>query len=134
MYLTAHRVISPAKQEGINSFIHCHGSTGIDWYGDVSKLPENNPGHLLKKNIAIPPGGNRVRSFLDVLCSDAAGVNKIVATLIKFREELTQRHNPTLYSHSGITIRFGVEDGLMLQRENEFDQLYAVATTLLMER
>jgi hypothetical protein len=70
MYLTAQRVVSPSGTEGINAFAYGHGP--YSWRGAPPFTPEQNPGTLFEASVEpqVPPPGNSVRSYLDVLTPD----------------------------------------------------------------
>jgi hypothetical protein len=83
MYVTAHLVRSPGGDEGINGWIHEHGS--IPWptsLPDILKLVETNPGEPLRESLGLcPVGGNSVLAYLDVLAPDGTPRADIVAAL-----------------------------------------------------
>lgn len=132
MYATAHKVVRFDGSEGINSFLHLHG-TDFEWPEDSSTLPEDNPGQLGKKEITIPPGGNRVRSYLDLLAPDGLHRDTIIETLKAFEQDLGERRNPTVFHLGTVTVRYGVEDELITMRKDEFILLQGVVLRLLMK-
>ena len=77
MYTTAHRV-QRGESEGINRFLHLHGED-FCWPKDASSLPEAAPGEEKRAEVELLPGGNRVRSYLDVLapCAGVLGADRI---------------------------------------------------------
>ena len=132
MYLTAHRVRSATQAEGINSFRHWHGAE-FAWPDDASALPETEPGVLdpAAARIAIRPGGNRVRAYLDVLAPDDTPPAAIEQALADLERDLAQRVNPTVFTSGRTTIRLGVELALEPQRELHFQQLAGEIRRLL---
>jgi hypothetical protein len=69
MYLTAHHVRSPQGPEGINAFRYVHG--GYIWQGlPPPGIPDQDPGQLVAHVISLPPPGNTVLSYLDVVAPD----------------------------------------------------------------
>jgi hypothetical protein len=81
MYLTAQRVRSPTGVEGINAFRYVHGA--VVWQGlPPSGLPDEDPGTLVAQSIAVPPPGNRVRSYLDVVAPDGTPWDEILPALM----------------------------------------------------
>lgn len=69
MYLTAQHVRSIHGQEGINVFRYEHGP--YTWQGlPPLGIPDQNPGELVAQQISVPPPGNVVRSYLDVIAPD----------------------------------------------------------------
>jgi hypothetical protein len=132
MYLTAHLVRSGSGSEGINSFLHRHGRN-VAWPEDASAMPEQNPGSIVAKAISVPPGGNSVRAYLDVLGSDDLQNAEIAQALAALRQDLRERRNPTVFRHGRITVRFGTELGLGAMREQYLEMLEGAATKLLQE-
>ncbi|MSP61261.1 MAG: hypothetical protein EXR72_13130 [Myxococcales bacterium] len=111
MYVTAHRVGAPMGDEGVNSFLHLHGAQFV-WPDDPASLPERNPGALEERRTEVPPGGNRVIAYLDVLAPDGTGRAEIDAALADLGAALDGKANPTWCEHGKVTIRFGVEPGI----------------------
>lgn len=78
MHLTAQRVGHGALQ-GVNAFLYGHGR---DISGeDPVALLEGDPGTLLLRMVEVEPGGNPVRSYLDVVFPDQATRPQIEAIL-----------------------------------------------------
>lgn len=126
MYLTAHHVVNSYGEEGINVFRHLHGRD-YDWPQDASSLPERDPGKLDRDAsiISIKPGGNRVRTYIDVLTPDDTPREKITDNLNSVDMDLDERRNPTVFENYNVTIRFGVEIGLQQNRRALFQELIA---------
>lgn len=131
MYLTAHHVRSQRHGEGINAFRHWHG-LDFEWPDDASTLPERDPGKLDHgaKSVDIPPGGNGVRAYIDVLAPDGTAIEAIEAALDTLAGDLGQRRNPTVFRTGDVTIRFGVERALEATRPEVFERLRAVVRRL----
>ncbi len=121
MYATAHRV-SRNGQSGINAFLHLHGPE-FPWTRDAASLPEDNPGRLQGTWTALPPGGNLVHSYLDILAPDGTPRAALMEALEALRRDLSERRNPTIFISGPVTLRFGVQIGLESQREAEFESL-----------
>lgn len=127
MYATAHRVVSPGTgEEGINAFLHIHGRA-FAWPAEPWRLPETNPGAQVWEQIGVKPGGNRVRSYLDVLCPDDTTPAEVETALTGLWLELVadeagpggpQRPlpNPIVYARGRVVLRFGVELELLPNR------------------
>ncbi len=132
MYVTAHRVQAPSGERGVNAFLHLHGET-FPWPADPSSLPEVDPGRIARTSAAIPPGGNTVLSYLDVLARDGTAPEKIARALRAFETGLDQTPNPAVFTRSGITIRFGAVTGRARRPErlSELRALYAYVEWLL---
>jgi hypothetical protein len=121
MYITAHRVRNAAGLEGVNSFAHLHNDNS--WPVDASKMPEENPGVLATQRIEVPPGGNTIISYLDVLAPDGWPWEQVDQALTGLWLELNLREsvqspllsavpNPAVYKTGAVTLRFGVRPGL----------------------
>lgn len=123
MYSTAHRAISSEGLEAIHAFVHVHGN--IPWPNDVTDWPETHPGKLALNKTVLPVGGNRIRSYLDVLAPDTTPLQAIHEALTALSDDLNERRNPTVFSHGSITIRFGVEPIALGGRHTEFKLLCA---------
>lgn len=135
MYVTAHRVETPAKdREATHAFLHLHGDE--PWPDDVRSWPEDNPGELHSKKTVLPVGGNSVRAYLDVLAPDETGIDEIKQVLAEFRADLMERSNPTVLQRGRVTIRFGVELSLESEkdRSSTFDELAGAVVRLLKKR
>lgn len=132
MYVTAHLVRSRNGDEGINGFLHHHGAS-FAWPPDAADLPDTTPGKIVLGRVDLPPGGNQVRAYLDVLVPDGTPRAQIDQGIAAFVRDLHERRNPTVFTHGAVTIRFGVELGLERIREPQLDMLVAVALALLDE-
>ena len=133
MFLTAHRVVSPAThRSGINAFLYRHGeATPVDWTNpDPTIVSEAYPGVLVSDDVEIVPGGNLVRSYLDVVAHDPTPPSSISRALDRFRASALGS-NPALL-RGEVGIRFGTEMGLAEDaRPGEFDDLRAKMDRLL---
>lgn len=109
MYLTAQRVTSATSNaDGINAFYHVHRD---DWVGrDVN--PEDAPGYLVTRRLAVDPGGNRVRSYLDVLAPDTTSPSLIIADFQQFVTGPVPDRFPHEFAGKVATFRMAVERSL----------------------
>ena len=134
MYITAHRVQNAAGLEGVNAFVHRHGD--CSWPVDASRMPEENPGVLAMQRIELPPGGNAVVSYLDVLAPDGWPWEQVDQALTGLWLELNLREsvqspllgavpNPAVYKAGAVTLRFGVRLGLEAGRAACCEELSA---------
>ena len=73
MYLAALHVVVPSTGfEGFNAFHYMHPD-GAAWdLAPREGVPDQDPGVLVNTRIEIPPPGNRLRSYLDVVAPDNA--------------------------------------------------------------
>lgn len=137
MYATAHHVVSPAGKEAVHAFLHVHGED-FPWPADPWNLPERAPGKVHWENTTLPPGGNRLRSYLDVLAPDVVTARELDAALTALWAELAAEGlgpqgpqgpgsaplpNPVVFRHGRVVLRFGVELVLAQQRTLEMARL-----------
>ena len=132
MYLTSHRVKSKEDAEGINASIYRHGdSFVVD--EEASHVPEKNPGEFVSRKVQLKPGGNDVRSYLDIVAADSTTAEEIQRVYEVFEQDLIERRNPTVFRLDDVVIRLGLEDELMPMRRDELKTLYRVAMELYHE-
>lgn len=90
----------------------------------------------------MKPGGNQVRSYLDLLAPDGTDLEHFVAATEALWLELVADErgpvavqgplpNPLVYQHGVVTIRYGVELGLERHRALELTELRERALHLL---
>lgn len=69
MLITSQRVRSDRTgDQGINTFVYEHG--GLAWPEEPSQLLDDDQGALVFRSYEVPPGGNQVRSYLDIVTPD----------------------------------------------------------------
>jgi hypothetical protein len=133
MFLTAHRVYSPRSgRAGINTFSYRHGEDpSIDWTNpDPVAVSEGAPGVLVSDAIEVAPGGNLVRSYVDVVAHDDTSFSAIEDALKSARARV---HGALpIVTRGRVGVRFGAELGLAEDAwGSEFDELGARALSLL---
>ena len=79
MYLTAQRVKGQAGT-GINAFLH-DGSIGVDVDWAAFDKGEVSPGDMSRQSVEVPPGGNSVLSYLDIVAPGVASAASVRAFL-----------------------------------------------------
>ncbi|WP_437650724.1 hypothetical protein [Sorangium sp. So ce362] len=136
MYLTAQRVVSAAPpREGINAFLSVHGEEGaaaIDWDSPrVELVAEELPGMLILRDCDLRPGGNRVRSFLDVVVRDQVDRGHVQVALDQFGRRLANAFLPFVDVIDGVGIRFSAEPSLDPERLDEYRLLLTRVLRLL---
>jgi len=129
MYLTAQRVVAPSGNTGINVYHYAHPSR--PWAIPPQGVPEDDPGELQGKKLELPPGGNRVRSYLDIVAADGAPTEELLES---FRDFLAAHEGQPL-PWSGLQghwlFRVGMESGLAAQWRRELAALLkAIASQL----
>jgi hypothetical protein len=127
MYLTAQCVLSQDGQTGINAFFHLHRpgkQPKPSSNSEVVFVAESNTGKLIKDHCDIKPGGNRVKSYLDIVATDTIDEKAINAALDKFQLEIVQdKMGPIISIVDGIGFRFNAETGLFKSLDDEFSAL-----------
>jgi hypothetical protein len=126
MYVCAQRVQALAGphmgRQGINSFLYLHGA--YDWNGSPPPewLPDDNPGVIADSVIEVPPPGNRVRSYLDIVAPDSTPFNHLVhaAGHPGVVDEL-----PATWVSGNVWCRFGTDGALAPQWQHELHRLLA---------
>jgi len=129
MYATAHRVVSPTTgDEGINAFHYLHG---YEWDGAPDEfLPDKNPGTLLDESVAVPPPGNWVRSYLDVVAPDGTAPGEIARALAQ-ASRTAPASFPAVWTSGRLWFRFGLERALLPVWRHELSLLLENVTTVL---
>ena len=130
MYATAQRVRASDGAEGVNGYLYRHGP-GFPWPADPTPLADEDPGTLEAREEAVPPGGNRVRSYLDVLASDATEMAEIRGVFETFRQNLQEFPNPAVFRMGGVTLRYGVEIALEDRWNEALEELETAVGRLL---
>ncbi len=124
MYATAHRVVSPTTSaEGINAFHYLHGE--YEWEGAPPPefMPETNPGTLLNDSVAVPPPGNQVRSYLDVVAPDGTALREIERALADIASRDAPSSFPAIWTSGRFWFRFGLEFALVPVWRQELELL-----------
>jgi hypothetical protein len=127
MYVTAQHVTRPdARLDGINAFCYRHGS--FVWAGPPPEgIPDENPGELTASHVVVPVGGNRVRSYLDIIVPDEASWPEIRQAFIAFLSD-AQRHDLPWVGVSGrCTFRVALESALAATWKRELASLLQAA-------
>lgn len=126
MLLTAQRVVSSAAEEGVNAFCNLHGP--YTWEGEPpAGIPESDPGEPANQRIAVPPGGNQVRSYLDVVAPDETPTSEVLSAVQQFVVAMRDRPLPWKSTIGRCTIRFGIDLGLEQKWVEEFRLLFEAA-------
>ena len=113
IYLTAHRVVSPHDMEGINAFSYVRGSS---IWPDAPPVPitvDTDPGELRHQRIELPPPGNRVRSFLDLVAPADVTRPEIAAAVETLSRRSAPQHLPAEWVQGRLWVRFGADRALL---------------------
>ena len=110
MYITAQKLRSKDGQIGRNSFLYEHseadGRLFEDRNPDVVDIAERHLGRLAAQSYDLPPGGNRVLSYLDVAAVDGTNLKNIEAALKAVASQITVGLSPIELSLNGVSVRF----------------------------
>lgn len=135
MYLTAQKVVSDKEQAGINVFYHLHRLEKqpiVSSKLDVISVAESNAGELIKERCDINPGGNRVKSYLDIVAPNEIEVKQLGTALDEFRNDIISDNiGPIISIVRGIGFRFNADFGLYDTVIDEYDELKTRALSLL---
>jgi hypothetical protein len=133
MYLAAQRVRAPSGREGINAFFYRHGRV---WLGPPPPevLPEQDPGELVHTYIEVPPPGNRVRSYLDVVAPDGTSSAELVRWARDLLTMVEQRPLPWVVAGGDCVVHFGLEKALLPSWNAELGGLLRAALRALRGR
>jgi len=143
MYLTAQRVTRPADgATAIHAFRHLHGrEIGVtaSWTaGEVMEIANHVPGNLTAKEVHLPQGGNRVMSYLDVVCEDGTAAEVIERVLLAFEVEEAirqqERFGPVMVNHDGVAVVFSAGMARLGQESIEYAELRAAVLRLILHR
>lgn len=104
MYLSAQRVLSAARINGVNVYKYLHDES---WPSTPPlDVPEHRPGRLVFSDCAIRPSLNRVLSYLDVTCSDSLAPDHIRAHLALLKLALEKTGDPTEATVGPLKVRY----------------------------
>ena len=133
MYLTAQRVVSHKNQSGINIFLHMHkdGKQPImENISTITYVAEINTGDIVDENCELPPGGNRVKSYIDIVSSNDITQDIIENTIKMAKSKISSAELPFQQIIGSVGIRFGAEIGLYEIVSQEYDDLTNAAVIL----
>ncbi len=113
MYLTAHNLRSPEGKLGINAFLHLHGEhipPGVSWEDpDPILIAEQYPGSLVNQSYDLPPPGNDVLSYLDIVAEDSTEKGQVSKALDEFAKNIASGNWPDKTVINRIGIRFSMQ-------------------------
>ncbi len=140
MYLTAQRVRSAAGAEALHAFLHLHDVPGADPFPDNPlSVPHEHPGQLVASHTPIPPGGNRVLAYLDIVAPDVVWSEALPPwaktstewwkqSLAPLGEMMVDSPLPWVLEAGGVHVIFSTSPGL--EPASEYDQLLGTALAL----
>lgn len=133
MYLTAQRVVTLENKSGINIFLHMHKDGEQPVMKDISTITyvaEINTGAIVDENCELPPGGNRVKSYIDIVSGDDITQGIIENALNLAKQKISSAKLPFQDISKSVGIRFGAEIGLYEFISQEYDELSNAAVNL----
>lgn len=126
MKLVAQRVVSQTngpKLTGVNSLYYRHPNR--EW---LSEPPADlGEGELVNRHDQIRPGGNRVRSYLDIVAPDSTpstNIENVVRSAARILAD-TRTPLPWAVNHAEIYMEFNLEASLAPQWQIELETLLA---------
>lgn len=126
MLLSAQRVRSLEGAEGINAFCFSHGS--YIWEGlPPQGIPDQDPGMLVAQSITLPPPGNRVRAYLDIVAPDETPPSEVQSAFVTFVSEAQHSTMPWIGVVGRCLFRVGMDFAIAQQWQAELARLYRAA-------
>jgi hypothetical protein len=104
--LTAQRIVSPLGTRGVNVYQYFHGPYAWSHVPD-ELLPDANPGELVNQWLEVPPGSNRIVSFLDVVAPDEAALLDVHQRLASLKYHIQANSNRIEAYWDPYWMRFG---------------------------
>lgn len=95
--------------------------------GPPDTVPDEDPGELVNMVTAVPPGGNRVRSYLDIVGRENATWREIRSKFLWFVLDCEGQPFPWNRHVDMYAFRAGIEDALAADWRNELGKLYEAA-------
>lgn len=93
----------------------------------IRGLASWNPGEPANQSVELTPGGNRVRSYLDIVAPDETPTSEILGAVQHFVAAMREQPLPWGLTVGRCTIRFGLELGLEQHWAEEFRRLVEAA-------
>jgi hypothetical protein len=133
MYLAAQHVRSVSGQEGINAFHYAH--SGYLWHGlPPQGIPDQDPGVLVEQIINVPPPGNAVRSYLDIIAPDEVFWPEIRPAFFAFVSHAQGQPLPWQGVFGRCSFRVAMDFGLANVWRHEIANLYRAMETVYPDR
>lgn len=121
MYVTAHRVVTRRREQGINAYIYHHGPRR--WARPPR--PEDDPGELVNTLLTVNEvGGNDVRSYLGVVAPDDVFWPQIEPRFLQFVESARLTPFPWEAEVGSCLFQLGMDRPLARSWRRELGLLY----------
>jgi hypothetical protein len=127
MYLTAQRVQSKDARQGINAYLNWHGAGDgreLPWQGPADSWNLGTPSEYHPPLEQIPPGGNAVRSYLDIFAPDDVNPNEVTAAVLQLLTELEPAKLPARHTVGRVQFEFGMDRALAAAWKAEVQHLF----------
>lgn len=135
MYLTSQRVSAPGEERtGINTYLYRHEEAvpSIDWNRPaLVRIVDEFPGTLVAHEAEVPPGGNSIRSYLDIVASDSTPMDEVDQALQQFDKEWSASRIGQVIHVGRVALRLGLELRLEARAREELRELSQHALALL---
>lgn len=136
MYLTSQRVCAPGGgRTDINTFLYRHEESvpGVDWSRpDLIRVVDTFPGTLVAADTRIPPGGNQVWSYLDIVAADSTAAEELDLALRQFAREWSPERMARVVQVGKVAMRLDlVEPSRQAHALEELEELSQRALGLL---
>ena len=127
MLLSAQRVVTTYGAQGVNSYRYEH-STGQQWpFADPVSMLGEVPVELVRHHFVVPPGGNRVRSYVEIAVPPGVSVEAVSACVHDMAHREAPPTQPVGYPAYGCAIRYVADAELRLAWPADFLDLSARA-------
>ena len=126
MILSAQRVLSSHGIAGINTYVYRHPEGA--WFPADLEILEGTA-TLVQQDLEVPPGGNAVRSYLDLFAAEGTDSSVFVAWAQEVRMGPDPVSFPVEIRKGDMMLRFGLVHGLVTTWRREFTDL---ATRILL--
>ncbi len=123
MLVTAQRVVAPAGLVGINVYLYQHDS-GQPWTPDDLDALEAHA-TLTRHHFQVDPGGNRVRSYLDVFAPEGTTAAELLPWFRRLTRTSSSPSFPLTDKEGPAVLRFNLDLGLVPTWRDEFTDLAA---------
>lgn len=120
MLLSAQRVRSPQGLTGINCYVYRH-APGAWKISDLAAL--EHAAILEAQDFEVPPGGNDVRSYLDIFVPEGTSSTEIAGIAAAIRGGPNPSSFPAAFAFGAIVFRLGLVYGLVPSWRHELTDL-----------
>jgi hypothetical protein len=135
VYLTSQRVSAPGDERtGINTYLYRHEESvsSMDWSRpELARIVDEFPGTLVAHDTEVPPGGNLIRSYLDIVAADSMPMDEVDSALQQFDKEWSPSRVGQVIHVGGVALRLGLELRLEARAREELRELSRHALALL---